>query len=815
MMILTILAGLLLLAFVTVLVFFLQERQSVQGLEEQLDQLSTSTTTFSLPSTSTLPVNTSNDDALYLPPNWRPFGPNISQFGIGSINAIAADPDFTTMYIGSSNGGVWKTPIPASTHRVADDNTTVPVNLAMWTPLTDQNECLSVSSISVSPNDGQFIVYACGKVSSYLFYSGPLAGLFFSYDGGRSWTIAGGLGYGYDMSRVAILSGSSTTGKVVAAAKTKRIPQPDSGFVWVFDHSVGGIFVSEDGAKTFQPSTDPLVYNLPIFDLATDPFSPDTIYASRYDGAVLLSNDAGHTWQHISRGIDYSLIGPAVNSRVALFSQGGSTTVIYTVVCDNVSQGILAWSSDGGQHWDQTMIPDDVAQYGGIFFLDLSSDPQYSNLAYLVGAVSSAYVADTTLPKDDLFRSLTNTSQPHADFRYILFDANTHDVLYLGCDGGIYSLEDPSASESNEQSWQAHNGNLAITEFDSIAYDPKSDSIASGAQDNGVWISNPKKISEGYSWDNYYYFDVGDGETVAFNTEPEPSVLYGAGQNLGGFFSYQVGDRPERINMIEVPQDILNDSPFYTDIEINAAKQSLILSCSATRAICWSFDFGSNPLNTRPSITKVVDLDMNAPFTNYFYGGKKEGQSFDNVIFAIAGNNFIYTSHPTEGTSLTQVNSVWYLAKDSMQLRNPKYRVAVNPTDYYEIVTVIMSSRIWRTTNFGKSWQDITGNLLLVSGAVDDPLAWGVAIVPLRDPVTQNEFTATIVGTARGIYVAFSHQITVWYSLSFDGDLPHVLISDVLYDHHDNVLILATMGRGWWKLENADQTLIAIYHTKL
>ena len=39
----------------------------------------------------------------------------------------------------------------------------------------------------------------------------------------------------------------------------------------------------------------------------------------------------------------------------------------------------------------------------------------------------------------------------------------------------------------------------------------------------------------------FYNFDSGDGEGVCFNSQVNPSVLYGTSQHLYYLFSYQIG----------------------------------------------------------------------------------------------------------------------------------------------------------------------------------------------------------------------------------------------------------------------------------
>ncbi len=93
----------------------------------------------------------------------------------GAIQAIVTVPgDSNTIYIGSANGGVWKT---------VDGGAT-------WKPLTDQLPSLSISELTLDLGDPthQTLYAGTGKVSS-LNGIGRAVGLLKTTDGGQNWTL--------------------------------------------------------------------------------------------------------------------------------------------------------------------------------------------------------------------------------------------------------------------------------------------------------------------------------------------------------------------------------------------------------------------------------------------------------------------------------------------------------------------------------------------------------------------------------------------------------------------------------------------------
>ncbi len=75
-----------------------------------------------------------------------------------------------------------------------------------------------------------------------------------------------------------------------------------------------------------------------------------------------------------------------------------------------------------------------------------------------------------------------NGTAPHADSRFMTFDADGN--LLQANDGGIARLVSPN--NPTMRRWVAVDGNIRSAEFHSIAYDPLSNIIFGGTQDNGT-----------------------------------------------------------------------------------------------------------------------------------------------------------------------------------------------------------------------------------------------------------------------------------------------------------------------------------------
>lgn len=90
---------------------------------------------------------------------------------------------------------------------------------------------------------------------------------------------------------------------------------------------------------------------------------------------------------------------------------------------------------------------------------------------------------------------------------------------------------------------------------------------------------------------------------------------------------------------------------------------------------------------------------------------------------------------------------------------------------------------IWKSTDFGDTWKDISGNI--PAGPVN---------VIREDPVNPNILYA---GTDGGVYITKDGG-NRWSVL---GSLPFVYVHDLAIRPRDNMIIIATHGRGMWVMD--------------
>ena len=168
-------------------------------------------------------------------------------------------------------------------------------------------------------------------------------------------------------------------------------------------------------------------------------------------------------------------------------------------------QGVFR-SADQGADWTPLGTPSlDIYQSSqGMLHGAIAADPHDPNVIYIGGdndltcpGVENAgtiFRGDVSQPPGNVWTMAycggANNTSPHPDSRAMVFDDNGN--LLEASDGGIARLDHPNDAAARQ--WRFISLNLSDVEFHSVAYDPLSNIVLGGAQDNDVVIqANPSK----------------------------------------------------------------------------------------------------------------------------------------------------------------------------------------------------------------------------------------------------------------------------------------------------------------------------------
>ncbi|MCX6225602.1 MAG: T9SS type A sorting domain-containing protein [Bacteroidia bacterium] len=404
-------------------------------------------------------------------PTWAAIGPRGFQhpganWGIvsGRVRAIAVHPtNPSILYIGAASGGIWKS-IDGGTN---------------WSDVGYGMESMTFGAIAIDPKNPETVYAGSGESVLFVSTAFPGKGLFKSTDGGQSWTvITNGIG---NLTHFSDLEVSPYNSNIILATLASGYSL--SGGVLPNE----GIWRSIDGGTTWSRTLD----LQDAFDIAFHPADPSKAYAAiggtNGTPGFFISNDQGATWVQSNSG----LLLPTTGGRMQFDIAKSDPNIIYAVIFDNNSPGSALTrafkSVNGGNSWVQISAGTKLGGYSGSDWYDqgdydlcIAVDPVNPNHV-LIGNVelhrtTNGSTFEPVRPFGvDVFGSLV-----HCDYHKLIFAPSNPNILYIGCDGGIYKSSDKGYTATSL------NKDLSTLQFYRIASHPSNPGIfIGGMQDNG------------------------------------------------------------------------------------------------------------------------------------------------------------------------------------------------------------------------------------------------------------------------------------------------------------------------------------------
>ncbi|WP_146408387.1 dockerin type I domain-containing protein [Allorhodopirellula heiligendammensis] len=369
----------------------------------------------------------------------------------------------------------------------------------------------------------------------------------------------------------------------------------------------------------------------------------------------------------------------------------------------------------------------------------------------------------------------SDMSAPHADSREIRFRADG--VLIEGDDGGIYARTSP---DDNTGGWFSKMsdaaGGLQVTEMHDVAYDNNAKIIISGNQDTGT---TEQIVTGGLV---YRSVSTADGGDVAVDN------LIGGGNSLRYSSTQNFGNA--RVRVMDAANGQVSDTPlalasgadpalvpmFVTPIAVNQGAPNRLI-VGGLNGIYESTDRGAN-----------ISLIDSGVINGTNPGSLNDG---DPIAYGTVGNpEALYV-----GTgSVVRVRTA---AAAPLVVASPAgigtvRDVEMDPNDFMHAFA-IDANRVFETPDAGATWTEITGNL-------SDPDLRNIEFVEL--PSGNN---AILIGGRYGVHRMLSTSSGTWTELG--ANLPNAPVWDMDYDAADDVLVVGTLGRGAWTVENASDLL--------
>lgn len=746
----------------------------------------------------------------------------------GRVTAVAVDPNDAsgnTVYVGGANGGVWK-----SSNAAASDPAAV-----TWTALTDREATLSTGAIAVQPGNAGVILVGTGEANLALdSYYG--LGILRSTDGGAHWKLItsadsgrspfAGLGF----SKIAF---STTAANRVVAAASNFTFYPGSanlgqGIYYSSDYGVTwhSATVNDGTVAAARSSVSDVVYNAPA----------GKFYAAMAWHGIYSSSD-GATWTRLAAqpggGVLSSGACPASGAETCPILRGEiavhpTRNELYVwFVSHDPATGDFAdrgiWkSTDGGGTWaaiSEAGIENcgDFEGCGaatqGWYSLELTAVPD--------GSATDLYAAATNIYKckigsgnpnctSEPFINLTHaygcipTGSPahvHPSQHAIAFQiANTgKSIMYFGNDGGVYRSLDGYQLLSGEcgqtpNAFENLNGTLgSLASLLSLSQHPAdAATLLAGEQDNGSAATDARHSGEnGATWTA---INGGAGGRTAINSA-NPAQFFTANPGVAiQSCSHGVECLAQDFQTVVSSATLGGDAggfvtPYVLDPQ--ASSHMLVGTCRVWRGNNDGSGFATLSYNFETAAATACSGDENNVISSLATGGTPLAAGGSPVIYAgtAAGRIFVILNAAAGPDS-------WYEATP-LETGYPISSIVLDTTDStgktaYASVMGFGVPHLWKTSDAGMSWTDVSGNL---PDAPADSL--------LIDPENHQLIYA---GTDVGV---FSAEVTggsvSWQQVgasSAERLLPSVPVTALAMFKSGTLKLLraATYGRGAWEL---------------
>ena len=698
---------------------------------------------------------------------FRSIGP---AFMSGRIADIAIHPDDDNIwYIAVGSGGVWKT-----------------VNAGVtWTPIFDDQPSYSIGCVTIDPSNPNTIWVGTGENVGGR-HVGFGDGIYRSRDGGASWENVG-------------LKQSEHISEIIVHPRNSNIIFVASqGPLWK-SGGQRGFYKSTDGGQTWNRTLGNNEWT-GVTDIALDPNNPKRIYAATWDrhrtvaaymgggpGTGLhRSDDGGNSWTKLAKGLPKSNMG-----KIGIAVSPHNPNTIYAAIELDRRTGAVFRSDDRGNTWSKQS--DTVSGgTGPHYYQELYACPHTPGRIYLM---------DVRMQVSDdggkTFRRVTEQHK-HSDNHALAFRADDPDYLLCGTDGGLYESFDLAAN------WRFMD-NLPVTQFYKIALDDSEPfyNIYGGTQDNST-EGGPSRTDNVHGIQNSEWRVVLDWDGHQPATEPgNPNIVYAERQE--GFLSRidmatgeivdiqpqaEEGDPFERFNW-DAPILVSPHNP----TRLYVASQRVWKS--ENRGDEWTAVSGDLTRDQNrielPIMGRVQSFDNPWDFlamsTYNTITSLAESPKQEGLLYAGTDDGLVHVSEDggenwtkIEVGSMPGVPATAFVNDIRADLHdaNTVY-VALDNHKFGDLNPYLLKS-----TDRGKSWQMITGNL------PKPLLVWRI----VQDHVKPK---LMFLATEFGIY--FTHNGGAhWTQLK--GGLPTISFRDIHIQRRENDLVCASFGRSIYILDD-------------
>jgi photosystem II stability/assembly factor-like uncharacterized protein len=683
---------------------------------------------------------------------------------VTAVTGISEQP--STFYMGATGGGVWKT---------TDYG-------ANWVNVSDKYfKTASIGAIRTAPTDPDIVYVGTGSdgLRSNVITG---RGVYKSIDAGKTWKCIG-LSKTGQIGAVEIHPHDPNT-VLVAAIGQAFNPNPERG-----------IFRTKDGGKTWEKVLF-ISEQTGAVDLEFAPGNPEIIYACLWraerkpwtiisggkEGGFYKSYDGGDTWKQITNGLPSGLRGKS-----DLAVSPADTKRVYILMEAPKGQGGFYRSDDWGESFTL------VSSYKPLlarpfYYCNIDADPTNADIVY-----SSAESFNKSIDGGKTWKRL---STPHGDNHDMWINPINPDIFIQSNDGGA------NVTINGGKTWSPQY-NQPTAELYQVAVDDQFPYwVYAGQQDNSTIMVPSLPPYSPASGPTGFWQSVGGCETGPAVPKPgNHNIVYANCKGRFGRYNKLTGQEKQyyvgAANMYgHNPKDLkfrfqrvspIHISPHDPDVVYHASQY---LHKTIDEGVTW--------------VTISPDLTANEP--------DKQVISGSPITRDITGEEFYSTIYAVQ-ESLLEKGLIWVGANDGpvhVTRDGGKSWINVTPKDipkggrvqtiepsphrpnkaYFAAYRYLLGDwepYIYKTEDYGASWERIT------SGHNGIPIDTPTRVIR-EDPDREGLLYA---GTEFGMFISFDDGKNWQF---FQQNLPVTPVTDIKIHQED--LVLSTMGRSFWILDN-------------
>ena len=695
--------------------------------------------------------------------DYRMVGP----FRGGRVTAVAGvGGRRPTLYMGATGGGVWKSTNNGLSYKNVSD--------AYF-------DVGSIGAISVAASDSNVVYVGTGSACIRSNVSTG-RGVYKSLDAGESW----------------MFSGLPEAGQIGSIAVHPE--DPDLVYVAALGHPFGpnperGVYRSFDGGDSWEQVLS-VSDSTGAVSISMNPGDPEEIYAALWraerkpwtiisgggQSGLYKTSDSGDTWFELTEGLPDSLVG-----KIDVSVSPADPNRVYVLVEAPDGAGGLYRSDDAGVSFEHINAQKSLI-YRPFYYTHVHADPNDADVVYVSN--------ENFFVSTDAGQNFSRINTPHGDHHALWINPDDSNFLFQGNDGGA------TASLDRGRTWSSLY-NQPTAEMYHVVVDDRIPYRLYGEQQDNTTISVPSLPPAASTLHPIQHWEsVAGCETGPIAVHPtDPDIIYGGCKGRFSRFNRRTGQEQQfwvypYFNYghaaSEMPYRFQRTSP----IEISPHNPSVIYTTS--QYVHKTTNEGLNWTIISPDLT-AFEPDKQGysgePITRDITGEEiysaiyqfRESPLEEGVLWAGSNDGLIHVSRDG-GDSWLNVTPDSLLPGGRVQTIDPSpHRRGSAFIAVYRYMLDDWKPYIYKTDDYGASWT------LLTSGSNGIPADHPTRVVR-EDP---NRAGLLFAGTEFGMFISFDHGAH-WQS--FQLDLPATPVTDIRI--HDKDLILSTMGRSFWILDD-------------